>query len=99
MSSKQISAGELAVGQFITVLEWIPWSSEMPGDGFLMTKTVIHTDYSWCGDVLKVLAVDLPYVAVQSINETWMASAIQLDTRRVKLMELSPEYVAATKRL
>lgn len=49
---------------------------------------------SWVGTPLTVLAVDLPFVSVMVLDETrggWVA----IDTRRVALKQLSPEFVAS----
>ena len=95
-TSKILSPGEIAVGQFITVLEWL--SREIPADPFgglfggspIVTQ---HKDHSWCGDILKVEAVDLPYIVVRETYEK--AKPFNIDTRELKLMELSKEYVKA----
>lgn len=95
--NRQISPGELHVGQYVTILEWLPWTTEsleLFGD----TKTITHTDHSWCGDVLKIEVVQLPYVIVSHPNDFYLTSSTKLDTRRLKLMELTPEYVEAAKR-
>lgn len=103
MSNKQVSPGELAVGQYITILEWTPWEvADIDLDNpfsILGTKTKTHRDHSWCGDVLKVEAVDLPYIVVSHPNDGYLyGSNTKLDTRRVKLMELSEAYVKAAER-
>ncbi len=98
---KQISPAELAKGQNVTVLQWVPWDAEVQEDGFLGgTKTITRQDHSWCGDVLHVEAVQLPYVIVSHPNEKSLYGdrPTRLDTRRAVLMELSAEYVAASKR-
>ena len=84
----------------ITILEWAPvvhepdaFSAEITG----ITTATTHQDHSWCGDVLDVEAVQLPYVIVRE-RDSHLSSSIRLDTRRVKLMELTPEYVAAKTR-
>ena len=96
---KIISPGELAIGMFVTVYEWIPWDAPSFEGGLLGGTTMVkHTDHSWCGDVLKVEAIQLPYVVVSLPNQGWLSSNVRLDTRRVNLMELTPEYVEAAKR-
>ena len=91
---KQISPGELAVGQYITVLEWNPTTSET-SDGFFGTRVVTHTSQLWCGEVLQVTAVDLPYIVAKKCSDHLSLTPARLDIRCCKLMELSPEYVEA----
>jgi len=96
--NKIISPGELSVGQSVTIYEWLP--RDVPPDPFSglfggATTATKHRDRSWCGDVLKVEAVDLPYVVVSHPNQSYYDSNTKLDTREVKLMELSAEYVKA----
>ncbi len=91
MSNKQISPAELAPGQFITVLSHAPEESESE-DNFGNIRVIQKQEKSFIGDVLTVLAVDLPFVAVK---EQKYNSKYALDTRKTILMELSPEYVKA----
>lgn len=98
---KLISPGELSVGQFVTIYEWLP--IDVPADPFGglfggATVATKHQDHSWCGDVLKVEAVDLPYVVVSHPNDRIFSHNTKLDTRQVKLMELSGDYVKALER-
>jgi hypothetical protein len=90
-----ISPGEIAVGMVLTILEWEPYVQE--GDGiFTMTRTV-QQDHSWEGELMEVTAVQLPYVVVIERRSKWLIP-ITLDTRRVKLMELSDEFIKAKDR-
>lgn len=89
------SPGELAKGQHITVLEWEPVVQE--ADGIFTTQTITHRDNSYKGDVLRVDSVCLPFVVVENLTG-WGGGPIRLDTRRVSLMELSGDYVAAALR-
>lgn len=91
--SKIISPGEIAVNQYLTVFEWEPVIQEP--DGIFTTNTITYRDNSYKGDILKVTAVDLPFVVVERIYGFSFGSPLTLDTRRVKLMELSPEFIAA----
>ncbi len=47
---------------------------------------------SFKGDVLKILAVDLPFVVVRCCNSS-LTGPITFDIRTYGLKELSPEYV------
>jgi hypothetical protein len=97
MSTKLITPGELAVGQFVTVLEWEPIVHEP--DGMFTTTKTVYRDNSYKGDVLKVAAIDLPFLIVDRQSKyEFERNAIKLDTRRVSLMELSPEYINAHSR-
>lgn len=95
-----LSPGEITVGMTITVLEWTPVVHEPDAFSALMTgvtTATTHRDNSWCGDVLDVEAVQLPYLIVRE-GDGVLGHGFKIDTRRAKLMELSPEYVAAKTR-
>ena len=87
---------DLKAGDFVTVLEWKPrevpvWSDH---DSWQQVGTRTVQDTSWKGEVLTVDAVDLPYVVVHEARSR-QPRAIALDTRRVTLKLLSPQYVNA----
>jgi hypothetical protein len=96
----ELKTDDIEVGMFVTVCRG-PKRDKMvaaPGDpfGFSMVATgETVEDRSYQGDVLKVLAVDLPFIAAQ-----WdtFSHPIKLDTRKFGLRKLSPEYVAAMQR-
>jgi len=87
-----ISPGEITKGMALTVLEWEPVVNE--GGSIFGVMTTVHRDNSWKGDILDVEAVQLPYVVVRE-RDGCLSGAITLDTRRVKLMELTPEFIKA----
>lgn len=98
-ANKIISDGELSVGQKVTVLAWKRLVvDELTGD-FLTGGTQIQQrtieDNSFKGDVLEIKAVDLPFIIVKVLSNGILKKPIKMDTRRVDLMELSNEYVAA----
>ena len=82
-----LSIGELTRGMYVTVLDWHTYEHT---DGGVIFKTIM--DRSYCGDVLEVMAVDLPYIVVKMDK---YKSTTTLDTRRVSFKELSEEYVKA----
>ena len=53
-------------------------------------------DRSFHGDVLCVMAIDLPYVVVEWENRGVGMCHSRLDTRRYRLMYITPEYADAT---
>jgi hypothetical protein len=87
-----ISPGEITVGMVLTVLEWEPIIRE-PDGIFTTTRTEVR-DNSWKGDILDVEAVQLPFIVVRERGGC-PTRGITLDTRRVTLMELTPEFIAA----
>ena len=99
MNNKIISNGELAIGQKVTVLSWKQILIDEVTGNFLTGETQIQTrtvnDNSYKGNVLEIVAIDLPYIAVINHSDNWQKKAFKLDTRRVDLMELSEAYVKA----
>lgn len=95
-----LSAGEISKGMKITVISWKP--REIPklfdyfeeNDSWKTTSVKTFQDKSYCGDVLEVLAVDLPYVVVKDLKSKDNYTA-KLDTRECQLKELKQEYVDA----
>ncbi len=96
--TKIISPGELAVNQLVTVYEWNPVTRDSnPLDIFSTFGTVTqttHQDHSFCGDILRVTSVMLPYIVVKPLSGG-LTNPFELDTRRLSLMEVTNEYAAA----
>lgn len=88
--NKAMSPGELAPGQYVTVLANKP-SETVSEDLLGTTKVVTQTHHTDEGTIFKVLSVDLPFVALQYQNSVKIK--IIRDTRRVTFMELSNEFV------
>lgn len=98
MSSRIINAGELSPGIYVTVLD--PAESEeteqhpqshvvVVGGGGQLADDIDR----YRGTVLKVMAVDLPFVAFQTLAERpWV-----IDSRKFQFMELKEEFVAAVR--
>lgn len=62
------------------------------GDVVTILEWTSHKDNSWVGECLDVLAVDAPFVCVET-----SIGPYRLDTRRCTLMRLSADYVAAMR--
>lgn len=88
-----ITKGEIAKGHFVTVLKWLP--REFPAVRMLGFDGGTHVDRSWVGDVLEVMAVDLPFIVVEHRSASGY-NPIQLNMDELVLKELSPEFVAAS---
>ena len=97
-----ISAGELKVGQYVTVLNWKPkeilteqsteeYVDKNPMEQMLSKVMNLSQDRSLCGDVLAIEAIDLPFIVVQRLNSPVAKGSI--DTRFCVLKELSKDYV------
>ena len=57
-------------------------------------RTKRHSDDFLCGDVLRIKAVELPYLAFEAISlET--PGVFKMDTRKVTLTEVGDEYAKA----
>jgi hypothetical protein len=69
-----------------------------PDDFQVGQHIVIHSwrddKKHWLGDALKIRAICLPYIVVKFISQQEWPS-VTLDTRRVNLMQVSPEFVQA----
>ena len=94
-----LTPGELSVGMFITVLENKPYQSEnIVGNEMLgetSVKTISRQDNSYKGDILEVVAINLPYIVVKWYWADNENKAKTIDTRRSTFMELSDEFVLA----
>lgn len=95
----KLQPDDIEVGMYVTVLEWNPQERTYNAGGIFdegQVITKVHRDGSWCGDVLIVRAICLPYIVVDG-NRDYMVG-LQLDIRRLSLMKLTPEYVKASKK-
>ena len=61
------------------------------GDLVTVLQWKSRKDRSWVGDPMKITAVSLPFVALES--RVW--GAVRLDTREVDLTAISQEYFDA----
>ena len=101
-----VSSGEILKGMFLTVYEWKQKSlpnilPNTPVDGTNPMMAIISTinainnttpNKMGCGEVFKVMAVNLPYVAVHYLNSK---QKFFIDLREVNMMEVDKEYVEA----
>lgn len=87
-----ISPGELSVGQYVTVLENKSFET-LSEDSLDTVQTAIIVDRSGMGEVLLVIAINLPYIVVERCSD--LNFRYTIDTRRTVLMELSKEYIEA----
>jgi hypothetical protein len=87
-----ISPGELSVGQYVTVLENKSFET-LSEDSLDIVQTVTRIDRSGMGEVLLILAINLPYIVVERRSN--LNFRYTVDTRRTILMELSKEYIEA----
>lgn len=88
-----LSPGEISKGMFITVLEHKPYESEIPSLFGDTVQKVKNQDRSGYGEVLRVEAVQLPYVIVRYISSILKDTTIRYDTRRTTFMELNDDYL------
>ncbi len=102
-----LSPGEIAIGQRVTVLsnEMPKQEQEASSDGYFggtfSFSSTLCRDTSYEGDVLIITAVALPFVLVNRVAAGGEGrlddngTNIKLDTRKLLLMELPDNYVAA----
>lgn len=90
--NKIISPGELTIGMHVTVFQWN--KEEKPGfqetENMLLALLGKTNDKRYCGEVLQIKAVQLPYLAIEVLGHI-----TTLDTRDCQLMELGEDYVKA----
>jgi hypothetical protein len=91
-----ISPGELTAGMNVTVLETSPITMEQIRglDGDVMTQRQTWPADAFKGMPMKIVAVNLPYVILRAMGNTAI-----LDTRVVKFMELTDDYVKAIEEI
>jgi hypothetical protein len=75
-----LKVSEFKVGDYITIEEPRVYSNGT-------------RDFSWVGDVLEVVAVQEPFIAVK--DNKYFGKPFSLDTREYKLMALTREYARA----
>ena len=87
-----VTPGEIVVGMDVAIFEADPCPVEQyrDGDGNVVTQKLSMIYDGFKGIPMKVTAVNLPYLVVHV-----MGKILTLDTRHIKFMELTPEYVNA----
>lgn len=90
-----LAIDDLDVGMHVTVVSNDPM--EVTRGGVLMGGPVVvttETDNSSCGAVLKIIALNLPYIAVRRISDLLGSKpwAYKIDTRRTRLIRVSDAY-------
>lgn len=78
--STELKQNDLEVGMYVTVTG--------------ATGTATKEDNSWKGSVLQILAINLPYIAINHYQYPTLPPA-SLDTRKWKIMKLTDDYVKA----
>lgn len=106
-----LTPGEIVPGMMITVLKWNPRPTKEhtahPENPYV--QTMVEVDhYSGCrshvGDVLKAIAIDLPFIVVERLQskDGYMfkdqVKTFSLDSREMVFKELKKEYVDAMTR-
>ncbi len=89
------------MGMFVTVHTGVTFEKEIGGNNPFspISKIIIKEDRSFKGSILEIAAIDLPYIIVKRHREGLMESDKAdfkyetLDTREIKLMKLTKEYV------
>lgn len=87
-----MNVSEIKVGQKVTVLEWVPRRIESQNRYSFLGGPSVETvpDYNGVGEIMEVLAVDAPFVALKRSFGSWT-----VDTRRCTLRSVSKDLVAA----
>lgn len=87
----------LKKGDRITVLNWAQEQEtmEVPTPMGVMQAVKNTRDDAFMGDVLEVMGVNPPYVAVKILSGPYWGKKHRLDTRKCKLIHINKEYVDA----
>ncbi len=66
---KALSVDDIRVGDIVTLVRGRPYTTTRNDvtDAGVVTVTATHEDRSWKGDVLEILAIDLPYIVADSV--------------------------------
>lgn len=87
---------DFEVGMYVTVLENLPYQREVEvfEDYTAQVKTLVRNDNSYKGDVLQILAINLPYL-VCKVFDKYIGKSYNspFDTRRTKFISINQEYV------
>ena len=93
-----VAADDLKPGDVVTVLQWKPKHLaylDEEGSAAVLTQQVSG---GFMGDLLTVVAVDLPYLMVQYDARCLGTCRCTLDVRDVELKRPSPAYIEALTR-
>ena len=79
MMNKELTLDDMKIGMYITVSNWT------------------NNDQSslYVGDVLRVLAINCPFLAVKILGDKWHNNLISLDLREAKIIQITREFVEA----
>lgn len=92
-----LNTDDLSVGDFVTVLHGAKYGSPFAGyrESAVITEEKMIEDNSYKGDVLKIIAIQLPYIVLENLSNGMIDSPINLDLRKWKLMKLNEKYISA----
>jgi hypothetical protein len=88
--SFNLSADDIEIGMEVTIFDTFDTPSPVPG-------LVFPKNREFFGDILKILSVNYPFVAVQFQTGPFAGATWPLDIRVYKLMRVSPEYSLAMR--
>lgn len=90
-----LKADDFSVGDYITVLHGRNYELvQRDMDGNVITSST-QEDRSGKGDIMKVLAINLPYIVCLRLNGGIKGFKQVWDTRETKFMRLDKEYIEA----
>lgn len=93
-----VAADDLTPGDIVTVLLWKPKHLAYLDDDGCAALLTQRVDGGLMGDLLKIIAVDLPYLVVEYDARCLGLCRCTLDTRDVELKRPSPAYIDALRR-
>lgn len=79
---------------YYTIVDRVSRTDVINEGGIVSQTTIERKDRSYFGDILKIVAVDPPFVAAKPVSGV-IDKVINFDIRQVKFKKLSEEYVEA----
>ena len=87
---RKLEMDDIRVGMYVTILKGEIEEKVIPGP--VGPKVISREKKYYNGNVLEILALDLPYMVVM-VHDRLRSRQDSIDLRRVEIMSLSPEYI------
>lgn len=95
--SKALQVDDLEVGMTVTVFKGAVTEKRSGGLSELVVGTITRENDYGKGSVLKIKAIDIPYIILSHVNYPTLEDT-QFDLRKTKFGTLSDDYIKASIR-